>query len=103
MTHTTRWGNEYTDQEWAAEQAMYQADEEQAKRYIEKMEIMYRIATEKLEALGITSNAREVISHIWENGTEDITFTSPERKAAVEEIASWMEVQERQIHQEAIA
>jgi len=102
MAHTTRWGNEYSEEEWKAEQAMYQAKEASAEAYVSQMEAMYQSATERLEALGITSNARGVIEHIWENGVEKITFTSPERKAGVEKINSWMIARERQIHQETV-
>ena len=99
--HITKYGNHYTAQEWAAEQAKYQAEQTIRNNYVERMETMYRIATEKLEALGITNNTRKIIEHIWENGTEGITFTSQERKVKVEEINNWMIAQERMIAKEA--
>ena len=100
--HITKYGNHYTAQEWAAEQAKYQAEQTMCDNYVERMEAMYRIATEKLEAiLGVTNNARKIIDHIWENGTGAITFTSQERKVKVEEINNWMIAQERMIAKEA--
>jgi len=98
--HVTRYGNHYTSEEWATEQAGYQAEQTVRDSYVERMEAMYQVATEKLKALGITNNTRKVIEHIWENGTEEITFTSQERKIEVEEINNWMIAQERMIAQE---
>lgn len=103
MGHTTRWGNYYSDSEWETEKAKFEAEDKAAKGYVEKMEAMFQVAAGMLEDTGITGNTRKIISHIWENGTEGIVFTSHERKAAVENINSWMITQERRIHLEAIA
>jgi hypothetical protein len=90
----TKCGNEYTPQEWEDMMVMWDEEVAGCNDYFDRMSLIKKTAGRHLEALGL-DNGYAVACHILENGTDGISFSSDEKREAVEALDKWMVAEER--------
>jgi hypothetical protein len=92
----TRHGNYYSREEWDEMQAEQARDAAEGDRYLDSIEDVLGEAAKRLEALGV-ENGYSVAHRLYNYGTEGISFTSEEKRLAVEAISDWIAEQDRKL------
>ena len=100
--HITTSGLYFSTEEWAEAQAAFEAEAQEASDYIDKQNAILSTAAKMLEKLGMgmgkdKDNYYGLASYIYNNGSQDITFTSDDKRQAVEEIEAWMTLESKKL------
>ena len=95
MTHTTKYGNTYSDREWKEMQENFDREVEEARDYLNKRDAILRHAAQMLEDAGASKNSFGIATRIADYGTEGIQFSSIEKQESVEKIEDWIAEQDR--------
>lgn len=89
MAHITRYGRQYSNQEWSDMQSNFAEEAAQASEYADKVEqAMQEAKTALVAALGIENGkAYDLAYRLYRYGTDGITFSTTEKQQAVEAIS----------------
>lgn len=97
MTHTTKYGNTYSDREWKEMQENFDREVEEARDYLDKRDAILRHAAQMLKDIEVSKNSYGIACRIADHGTEGIQFSSIEKQESVEKIADWITKQDQAI------
>lgn len=96
--HVTRYGNYYTNEEWATIQAEYEAEANAANEALDKIEIIIKQAGRMLEDAGIDKGKGYSIAYkMYNEGASIFQFSSKEKEETIKAIEAWMTKEERKI------
>ena len=94
MAHTTRYGNTYSDLEWAEMQESFAEEARRTSRFFElKDESIEKAASFLNKEFPDVPVAtwKEALNNEWEFEPREIKFTSPEKAARYECASKWVE------------
>jgi hypothetical protein len=89
MAHITKYGNTYTDQEWAEMQAGFKAQEEADNAIEAKIDGMIKYLIRQCIKFGFSEEQAQTIARLFRTAEyleAEIQFSSPERQAFVEDM-----------------
>lgn len=106
MSHTTRYGNTYSDREWAETQAFYQTTDKVAAKVAAKFAALKTQFMARLQAAGVSAKGAAFVAiHLGEldeleaNGV--LCWETPQKKAAVLAAVEWYCAEGQAIEAEA--
>lgn len=100
MSHTTKYGNTYTDQEWKTVQKMYKQEGDEAASYFD---ILHKSIAKAAKILHNQfsdvpeSSWRMALNNEYEMNAKEIQFTSEEKQQRFNDASKWIEKQLSQI------
>jgi hypothetical protein len=87
MAHTTKYGNRYTDKEWAEMQAYFKAEKEKDDMISAKMNGLEKYLRRQLKEEGLSKRQEDTVTRLFRYGDYEeanIQFSSERRKAKLD-------------------
>ena len=96
-THTTKYGNKYTREEWKELQEQFARERAENDEWLDGYERIFKTASKMLKAVGVDGNTYGIARRIYERGFDGISFTSSDKEKAVRETADWIKAEVRKL------
>jgi len=94
--HTTRYGNHYTESEWAEMLVNFDREAQVAEDYLDQEAAIIRNAARMLEPIA-GENAYGIAHKIFNYGTDGIEFSSDDSRELAETVDEWMAQEARSL------